>query len=360
MPRHKYLGQTIKDTKCGEDYVETRMTFVDYANSPKTESIKKPAMQGSLEEIRVNSMVEEYLYNPRLFRCKDKILIADFNGNWFIIDGQHRLSMIEELYDKHNKFEDNHKFTFCWFKVKSQKELESLFISLNKDSIKNEYYISQEETERIRITSFMELFKHHYNKYFCKKKSNSFKSRIYCIEEVREKLLNIDFFKNNDKSEFDLFKMLKDKNDEFFEINRYAIEFINNETIFYEDEKKKIKDEIIISLKNNNFFEWLKDPNNNTPIHKKKFIKKKISKKMRGQVWRKEYGANTNTGVCPIPNCHKNLCCETIGGWHVGHVVSEYSGGQTMLDNLRPICPGCNLDMGTENWNDYVSKSHLF
>ena len=131
MPRHKYLGRIIADSRSGEDYVETRMTFADYANSPKAKSIRKPPMQGSLEEGRVNSMVGEYLEKPRLFRCKDKILIADLNDNWFIIDGQHRLSMIEQLYTDHNKFEDTHKFTFCWFKVNSHEELEHLFSSLN-------------------------------------------------------------------------------------------------------------------------------------------------------------------------------------------------------------------------------------
>ena len=32
---------------------------------------------------------------------------------------------------------------------------------------------------------------------------------------------------------------------------------------------------------------------------------------------------------------------------------NEYNGGTIEENNLRPICEKCNLDMGTQNWNDY-------
>ena len=38
------------------------------------------------------------------------------------------------------------------------------------------------------------------------------------------------------------------------------------------------------------------------------------------------------------------------GGWR--HLYFLY-GVDTILSNLRPICAGCNLDMNTQNWNDY-------
>lgn len=350
MPRHKYLGRTIPDTK-EHNYIETRITFADYIKSPKSAQIQKPVMQGSLEVERVDSMVEEYIEKPYLFHCKDKILVADLNNNWFIVDGQHRLEMVNKLYHEHNKFEDNHKFTFCWFKVSSNEELETLFTSINKDSIKNEYYITQDITDRIKINTFIDEFKQHYNNYFNKKKSSSPNSRVFSIEEFRDKLIEIEFFRiYYTKSPSELIQILKSKNDEFYTINRYDTEVANNPDSFYQDEKTKMKDKIILALKKNNFIQWLKNPDHE-PYHLKRHIKKHISQKLRKQVWEKEFGTSFQN-CCPIKDC-SNIIKNDKYAWHAGHVVSEHHGGLTVLDNLRPICPQCNLDMGTCNWTDY-------
>lgn len=352
MPRHKYIGRTIPDTK-EHNYIETRITFADYIKSPKSAQIQKPVMQGSLEVERVNSMVEEYIEKPYLFHCKDKILVADLNNNWFIVDGQHRLEMVNKLYYDHNKFEDNHKFTFCWFKVSSHEELESLFTSINKDSKKNQYYITQDITDKIKINTFVDEFKQHYNSYFNKKKSSSSNSRVFSIEEFRDKLIEIGFFKTHySKSSHELIDILKSKNDEFYTINRYDTEIMNNPDSFYQGEMQKMKDKIILSLKKNNFLQWLTNPQVE-PCHLKRHIKKPIPPKLRKQVWKKEFGGSFQN-CCPINDC-SNIIKNEKYAWHAGHIVSEKNGGQTVLENLRPICQQCNLDMGSCNWTDYES-----
>ena len=40
-----------------------------------------------------------------------------------------------------------------------------------------------------------------------------------------------------------------------------------------------------------------------------------------------------------------------------GHIIPYSQGGPTSLENLRPVCKGCNRSMGTTNMLDY--KSHL-
>ena len=56
-------------------------------------------------------------------------------------------------------------------------------------------------------------------------------------------------------------------------------------------------------------------------------------------------------------NC---FCCEHQKirqiEFHCGHVIAEKNGGETNIDNLRPICAQCNLSMGTMNMNDYKKK----
>ena len=56
-------------------------------------------------------------------------------------------------------------------------------------------------------------------------------------------------------------------------------------------------------------------------------------------------------------NC---FCCSLVnlnalGSWECGHVNSEASGGDLSIQNLRPICSGCNKSMGTKNMFDYMN-----
>ena len=350
MPRHTYIGTIIPATR-EHNYVETRISFNDYMKSPKKDKFHKPVMQTSLQDERVVAMVQEYISKPYLFRCKDKIVIADLNDDWFVIDGQHRLSMIEDLYNIHKKYEDSHKFTLCWFKPKTFYELENVFHAINMDSCKNKFYINQDIKDRIKINDFTRDFKTRYAQYFSKTKSTSAKSNIYAIEEFRDELIKNDFFKD-DKCSDELIIHLKEQNDKYWEINRYDVNLINNSQLFYTIELSKMKDNIIFGLKRNNFIEWLFD-NTIVPSHKFRQYKKKISKKIRNQVWKK-YNHDDFTAICPMDDCKNELVRDEE--WQCGHLIAENMGGETSLDNLRPICKSCNIDMGTQSWKDYTNN----
>lgn len=84
-------------------------------------------------------------------------------------------------------------------------------------------------------------------------------------------------------------------------------------------------------------------------------VKKKtrINDKLRFEVW-KEYCSNKYIkGIC--------TCCGTtkidIKSFHCGHVIAESKGGTTDIFNLRPICQGCNLSMGTKNMEDFKQEN---
>ena len=76
----------------------------------------------------------------------------------------------------------------------------------------------------------------------------------------------------------------------------------------------------------------------------------KIPKKVRQDVFEKRNGKNYN-GKCYV--CDKDI---DIFNFHVGHVQSIFNGGSDNLDNLEPICPGCNYSMGKENLEFYKNK----
>ena len=90
------------------------------------------------------------------------------------------------------------------------------------------------------------------------------------------------------------------------------------------------------------------------------------------------FKSNTIYKKTPIPKTVRNClwinyfknkredkcqCClrETISisNFHAGHIISEFKGGTTTLDNLRPICQLCNLSMGTQNMDDFIKKFNL-
>jgi len=45
--------------------------------------------------------------------------------------------------------------------------------------------------------------------------------------------------------------------------------------------------------------------------------------------------------------------------FHCGHYVSEVNGGKIAIENMRPICSGCNSSMGPMNMNDFIIKFSL-
>lgn len=81
--------------------------------------------------------------------------------------------------------------------------------------------------------------------------------------------------------------------------------------------------------------------------HKSK--KQNIPAQVKRDVWAKYCGNNCVEHLC--------FCCEIrtvhILNFHCGHVISEYNNGTMAIDNLRPVCSGCNLSMGIRNMWEY-------
>ena len=59
--------------------------------------------------------------------------------------------------------------------------------------------------------------------------------------------------------------------------------------------------------------------------------------------------------------CRKNKI-KALDGYECGHVIAESKGGETTLENLRPICHECNRNgnggMGTQNMRDYIESKY--
>ena len=91
------------------------------------------------------------------------------------------------------------------------------------------------------------------------------------------------------------------------------------------------------------------NPNNNLQQETKNYKKKYIPKALKIAIWNKYIGEEIGKVKC--------LCCEitdiTQLKFHTGHVIAEKNGGDTSIENLRPICESCNKSMNTTNMYNF-------
>jgi hypothetical protein len=76
----------------------------------------------------------------------------------------------------------------------------------------------------------------------------------------------------------------------------------------------------------------------------------KISLGLRALVWNTYIGEQTGIWRC--------MCGSNVSqlNFECGHVTPVSQGGETTLENLRPVCSRCNKSMGTKNLFDYVAS----
>lgn len=83
--------------------------------------------------------------------------------------------------------------------------------------------------------------------------------------------------------------------------------------------------------------------------------KKKIPSVLKTHVWNKYIGDEIGKSTCFC--CKINIISQR--DFICGHIEAEKNGGNTDINNLRPICSSCNLSMGTKNMFEFM-KSYNF
>jgi len=346
-----------KELSKSEKCQEKRVSFKTIVQLLKNNELKKPNFQIDLDEDKINEMIKSYRRHPEFLIFKNKIVIAviitiynksDYHYNMYIVDGQHRIEMAKQLYEED---ETNDYLNFCYFDIKIEKDMKKLFNEINKDSLKLKNYISLDDFKQNLYNELKEYFiNSNISVYFADKKRNI--NKRYTISEFLNILSENKFFDKFVKIE-DLINEIENKNKLFCNKIEYKEYYNDSPCPFYKDEEDSVRNGIIFTLKNNNFIEYLID-SKTIPDHHFKIIKKYLSPKLRMCVWYRYFG-NSENGICPI--CDKKI---KVGknGFHCAHIISEANNGETSIDNLRPLCADCNIDMGTLNWDDYVKKKN--
>lgn len=119
----------------------------------------------------------------------------------------------------------------------------------------------------------------------------------------------------------------------------HIINHIIEEEDVYEEIKDSVKEEVVAK----------KD------IKSIVYKKKNIPKHVKTLCWNLYIGEDKNSSKC--------VCCNSttinITSFHCGHVIAEVNGGETNINNLRPVCSGCNLSMASMNMDDFIKMIRI-
>ena len=349
-------------------YIKT-LTWQELIN---INEIQIPDIQVNLNEDKVIEIMESYTNNPKFFIPKCLFTIAELQTTditkYYLVDGQHRFEAITRLMNKDDTINNN--ILLAIIPTNSIGELLKLFKELNIDSLK---YPKLSNFEWVRFERLKDKLKNKYPELpnTIKNKNNTYTIGQFLEILQNKNILNVLNKKNNleqniNEEDYDLIdndeqyineilKKLEKKNKEFFKKANY-LEIVNKQNDdynFQQIEKDMIVKHNCMFFKRNNFIDWLID-NTIIPEHDI-YDRKTINTKLKNQIWLEEFEAK-NSGNCPIWECKKVLDKSVSNSWQCGHLISVKNGGSNKLENFRPICPACNLQMSDTNWDEYVDK----
>tara|TARA_B100001063_G_scaffold246791_1_gene287650 strand:+ start:3173 stop:4324 length:1152 start_codon:yes stop_codon:yes gene_type:complete len=335
-----------------------------------SEKIYIPNDQRIRDDNKVNEII---IYQDKYFKeCKStnhfnflgliNIHSCNDDGKNYLVDGQHRFKAAKELFEKHNY--RNFSLNVEVVLVQNKKELKENYKIINKNTELPDF------PEEINKNIPEEVAKYFFKEYSeiwktTKKPPRPFMNKNQFQEALGFLTLKINNNnKKNNEPEIDsedLKQIIINKNND---MSKWPLES-------YEKQIRKIKhwpkyknnaDTIGFYLGMYNYcmedycYDWCRDlikAKCGEEIKKKKRVrkKKKIPKLLRQEVWKKHIG-NTLEGIC--------TCCEkisiSISNFECGHIIAEAKGGETNINNLKPICSACNRGMGMMNLNEYKKK----
>lgn len=313
--------------------------------------IKHPMIQSTLSDDKVVEMSESYKdtnpYNYFFLSC-NLITIAHMvvgdKEDYYLVDGQHRLQMVMDS----NELCSSLSFIVTIIIVRSKTEMDMLFQNINKDSAKcliKDYPIFAEQMYQ----ELKELLQS-YNIFLPRKAST--KSRLYTLSEFIDILIrkNIIVYLDNCMDSKQIYDYLVKKEKEYFNAYGYKAKSYQHSNGFKVMEENSIANHSCMFMKNNNFIDWLIDYTL-VPTHD---LKKRphISKELSTMVWQKYHNVKLSE-KCPIYGCNRIMDIHISNSWQCGHIKSFNNGGETTIDNMKPICPDCNRKMSDMDWTEY-------
>lgn len=304
----------------------------------KTEYIR-PDCQRYISEDRINEMGENIKIH---LQAITPIYFCIFNKKRYVIDGQHRLKIYENL-----KKYDNIKIPIVDIYVNKKKEIYDYFLLINNQLVLNEIWRRDETIKDIVLKTY---------DYFVKKYPFTFrlpkaKIRPYIrpdnfMTQLTEIMDNEDIVKNYDiKSTDSLIYLLENLNKKYSE----------QDVTFYPGRLDTNRN-LINKIKKNNalYFGMLKRSWMDNIINFTMPEQNKMSQALRYACWNKWIGKEKGISKCWC--CNENEISQQY--FEAGHIKAKILGGKNSVDNLRPICGFCNKAMGKQNMKRFMKDNN--
>ena len=277
-------------------------------------NIRIPSCQRDINENRIKELVDKVSTNKNLIFKMSPLIIGNLDNELYILDGQHRYFAFSKIKAEY--------IIVQFIKVKTYDELKDLFYEINQNTPLPINWLELPTKDKIIHKLLMKKFKSIWNNVL----SDANKPRIPQVK----------------KKEFEEILILNPQ----IKIN-HIISLNNKLKSIIVDKSKYEKKNFYLSISDNLKGDLLKIINKQEIFIVKKYKKQSIGAILRREVWRKEFGIKVGEAECPYIICRNKI---NTFDFECGHIISERNGGNTDINNLRPICKQCNCSMGSKNW----------
>lgn len=310
--------------------------------------LKKPNIQRILVKKKIDDILN---YQLKYLKENDRtnfigVLTINYclsNNNYYLIDGQHRYKAILILYENHSH---NLDIFIEIITVKDFDELKDNYNIINNSTPLPEFSI---EVDNTILEESLNIFQDRYLNIWSKTSKcrrphiyfNYFQESLaYIIEKlnIKNSKILVDIIENYNK-ELE-YKGINDFNN----ISNKQFELAKKWNFYLG---------LYSHCTNNNYgYLWAKEIVDLYIKENSNKVKKKLTipKKLRDDCWNKNIGKSRGAVYCIVCNIEKIY----MNKFEAGHIISEKNGGPLILENLIPICSGCNRSMGANNMTDWV------
>ena len=242
-----------------------KLTFRDINDHLSKNDFKTPECQRDLDDGRSDDLLKAYIKknDPHFLLNETRpIQLGIFGNETYIIDGQHRLSIIPILCNQYNYHE--HVLSVYIKLHSSMDEINERFIEANIDN--SHLPIPIEELKSGATSKFYTELKKLIKKYHSSSfGTNSKNLAKYTLDAFMNKLTTNKF-----RSKFNLtdsniaYELILQKSRDFINKVDYSYYMGNGFNLLFKAEKNTIESGMIFGLKKNNSIEWLFNDNINT------------------------------------------------------------------------------------------------
>ena len=326
----------------------------------KSLQILKPEIQRIIDNNKVYDIVNLQLdffkkHNYFNFSASSPLNLHHYKDQYWLLDGQHRLAAMETLYANHGH---NIETYVLIVKVDTYEELKFNYEMINKNTPLPDFSLFENIDKKIPETVALH-FQLMYPKIWAKN-TKARRPHIF-FNYFQETLAYIcDQLNINDVNM--LQELVTNYNDKLskWEYNVFQDNYKVNECMYKIAKEQGFYLGLFSYQQSEEYgFQWAKKIVEectgkiikSTSSYSKK---KKIPKKVKNDSWDFHVGKNEANTKC--------ICCRTTEinakDFVAGHIISEYNGGQVVVENLLPICQQCNSSMGVTNMEEYITSHY--